>query len=141
MWVRGRKGGNQGREVKVKYKILDIRQAPPVATSPQTALPPSPPETVSVSPRPSSDPQEDPAPSAPQVRTADKGTIVLVSTPTGGEVYVDNRFVGNTPANLKLTAGEHSIRVFADGYNNWSRNITVISDSEVNLSATLDRKN
>jgi hypothetical protein len=141
MWVRGRKGGNQGKEVKVKYRILDIRQARPVPISPQTALPPSVPETVAVNPRPSTDLQKDPAPSAPQVRTADKGTIILVSTPTGGEVYVDGMFVGNTPANLKLTAGEHFIRVFADGYNNWSRDVTVISDSEVNLSASLDRRN
>jgi len=25
MWVKARKGGNQGKEVRVKYKILDIR--------------------------------------------------------------------------------------------------------------------
>jgi len=27
MWIVGRKGGNQGKEVRVKYKILDIRPA------------------------------------------------------------------------------------------------------------------
>jgi predicted Rdx family selenoprotein len=27
MWVQGRNGGNQGREIRVKYKILDIRPA------------------------------------------------------------------------------------------------------------------
>ncbi|MGA2215263.1 MAG: hypothetical protein ABSH31_18465 [Bryobacteraceae bacterium] len=25
MWVHGRNGGNQGKEIRVKYKILDIR--------------------------------------------------------------------------------------------------------------------
>lgn len=25
MWITGRKGGNQGKEVRAKYKILDIR--------------------------------------------------------------------------------------------------------------------
>jgi hypothetical protein len=147
MWIGARKGGNQGKEVKVKYKILDIRQLPQpisvasaskdvvVAGFPQVSTP------AAVGPLPSNDPQKDPAPSAAQPRSSDKGTIILVSTPAGGEVYVDSVFVGNTPANLKLTAGEHFIRVFADGYNNWSRNITVISDSEENLSAILDKKN
>jgi hypothetical protein len=30
MWVKARKGGNQGKEIRVKYKILDIR---PIANS------------------------------------------------------------------------------------------------------------
>jgi len=29
MWVYARKGGNQGKPVKIKYKILDIRPTPP----------------------------------------------------------------------------------------------------------------
>jgi hypothetical protein len=28
MWIVARKGGNQGKEVRIKYKILDIRPAP-----------------------------------------------------------------------------------------------------------------
>jgi hypothetical protein len=28
MWIAARKGGNQGKEVRVKYKILDIRPTP-----------------------------------------------------------------------------------------------------------------
>jgi hypothetical protein len=28
MWLSGRSGGNQGKLIRVKYKILDIRQAP-----------------------------------------------------------------------------------------------------------------
>lgn len=30
MWISARKGGNQGKPIKVKYKILDIRPAPAV---------------------------------------------------------------------------------------------------------------
>jgi hypothetical protein len=29
MWIKARKGGNQGKEIRVKYKILDIRPSPP----------------------------------------------------------------------------------------------------------------
>jgi hypothetical protein len=28
MWISARKGGNQGKEIRVKYKILDIRPSP-----------------------------------------------------------------------------------------------------------------
>jgi len=28
MWLKARKGGNQGKEVRIKYKILDIRPVP-----------------------------------------------------------------------------------------------------------------
>lgn len=33
------------------------------------------------------------------------GTIIVGSNPNGGDVYVDGAFVGNSPATLKLPAG------------------------------------
>jgi hypothetical protein len=38
MWVSARRGGNQGKPIRIKYKILDIRQIPipdplPIATT------------------------------------------------------------------------------------------------------------
>jgi hypothetical protein len=42
MWIEARKGGNQGKKIKVKYKILDIRPvANPVLVDAQASLDPS----------------------------------------------------------------------------------------------------
>ena len=48
----------------------------------------------------------------------------------------DNR----APATLKLKPGKHSIIVKMAGYKDWSREMNVLSGSEVNLTATLEKK-
>ncbi len=67
--------------------------------------------------------------------------IALVSTPVGADVNVDNAFVGNAPATLKLKPGKHTIKVVMAGYKDWSREITVMQGSQVNLTATLEKVN
>ena len=67
--------------------------------------------------------------------------IALVSTPVGADVMVDDAFVGNSPAKLKLKAGKHTIKVTMTGYKDWSREMTVMAGSEVNLTATLEKTN
>jgi len=82
---------------------------------------------------------------APQAAVASApespASISLVSNPPGSDITVDDAFVGNSPATLKLKAGKHTIRVTISGYKDWSREITVSAGSEVNLTATLDKMN
>ena len=47
--------------------------------------------------------------------------IALVSTPVGAEVSVDDAFVGNAPAKLKLKPGKHMFKVTMAGYKDWAR--------------------
>ena len=78
----------------------------------------------------------------PNLTTAEvDAMIALVSTPVGAEVTVDDAFMGNAPAKLRLKAGKHSIKVTMAGYKDWSREMTVMSGSEVNLAATLEKVN
>lgn len=65
--------------------------------------------------------------------------IALVSTPAGADVNVDGAFVGNSPATLKLKPGKHTISVTMTGYKGWSRELTVLGGSQVNLGATLEK--
>ena len=65
--------------------------------------------------------------------------IALVSTPDGADVTVDDAFVGNSPAKLKLKPGKHTIKVTMAGYKDWSRDMTVTAGSEVNLTASLQK--
>ncbi len=68
-----------------------------------------------------------------------KGTVNVSSSPTGADVLVDGEFVGDSPASLKLTPGKHAVTVKMYGYKDWSKEITVQSGSEVQLTANLEK--
>ncbi|HXA85562.1 MAG TPA: PEGA domain-containing protein [Candidatus Dormibacteraeota bacterium] len=73
--------------------------------------------------------------------SAAEAIIALVSTPVGADVNVDDAFVGSAPASLKLKPGKHTIKVTMAGYKDWSREMTVLAGSQVNLTATLEKSN
>jgi S1-C subfamily serine protease len=64
------------------------------------------------------------------------GTVVL-NEPKGAEIWLDQAFVGNVPAKLKLTAVQHLIVIKVRGHADWIRSITVQKDSEVTLKPEL----
>src|SRR6266849_7620652 len=66
-----------------------------------------------------------------------KGTVNVSSNPSGADVSLDGNFVGNCPAALKISPGKHTVTVKLSGYKDWSREITVESGSEVQLTANL----
>jgi hypothetical protein len=68
-----------------------------------------------------------------------KGTVNVSSNPTGADVLVDGEFVGNSPSALKLPQGKHTVIVKMSGYKDWSKDITVQSGSEVQLTASLEK--
>lgn len=70
----------------------------------------------------------------------DKGKVSLVSVPDAAEVFVDDAFVGNTPATLRLSPGKHTIKVSQSGFKAWIKDLSVIASSEVSLKATLDKE-
>jgi len=71
--------------------------------------------------------------------TAEMGLVNLTSVPDGADVYVDDAFVGNAPAALKLPAGKHTVRVSQNGYGAWTKEISVFPGSEVSMKATLEK--
>ena len=75
------------------------------------------------------------APAATPLDAA-KGTIIFNSAPDGADVYVDDQFVGNSPATLRLKVGTRIISAKKSGYGDWTREIS-ISDGSVTLNATL----
>jgi|SRR5271170_5912669 hypothetical protein len=61
------------------------------------------------------------------------------STPPGAEITLDGRYFGNTPSVLGLTTGTHVVVLFAPGFAQWKKELTVASGSEVNVSAILQK--
>jgi len=64
-------------------------------------------------------------------------TIEVTSTPTGAEIEVDGKFVGNTPSSIGVSAGEHTLMLTKKGYFPWVRNLK-ISTGTVKISPELE---
>jgi PEGA domain len=69
-----------------------------------------------------------------------KGGVMVISTPEGADVFVDDSFVGNAPANLRLPAGKHTLKVAQSGYKAWTRDLEVMVGSDVQLKALLEKE-
>jgi len=67
------------------------------------------------------------------------GTVNVVSNPEGADVFADGRFVGNSPATLKLSPGKHTVAVKMTGYKDWSRELSTDAGSEARLTAALEK--
>ena len=65
------------------------------------------------------------------------GSVLISSDEEGADIFVDEKFVGNTPSTLTLPAGPHSMKVEGRNHASWSRQIDLFKDSTVNLMATL----
>jgi S1-C subfamily serine protease len=68
------------------------------------------------------------------------GTVNVSSDPDGAEIYVDEKFIGNTPATLRPPTGTHVIRLKSPGHVDWERTIQILKDSQVSLKASLERR-
>ncbi len=66
------------------------------------------------------------------------GTVSMSSDPDGAEVFVDDKFHGNTPATRKLPAGSHVIVLKFPGHADWRRTLEVLKSSKTSLKAALD---
>jgi hypothetical protein len=79
-------------------------------------------------------------PSATSVSIA-TATISVSSSPDGADVYVDDAFVGNAPAILKVAPGKRTVKLVMAGFKDWSREITTQVGSEAHLAANLEKPN
>jgi hypothetical protein len=66
---------------------------------------------------------------------APAGTL-LVTSDTGGDVYVDGVRKDVAPAMMQLPAGDHVVEVRKDGVPPWRQNVTVPSGQQVKVAAT-----
>jgi hypothetical protein len=65
--------------------------------------------------------------------------LQLASDPTGADIEVDGSFVGNTPSDVRIAEGEHTVAVKKAGFKDWERKLKVTAGSSVHLTADLER--
>ncbi len=63
----------------------------------------------------------------------------FTSTPPDADITVDGSYVGNTPSEIGLTTGKHIVVIAKVGFGEWKRELTVASDSVVNVTANLQQ--
>lgn len=67
------------------------------------------------------------------------GAVTILSDPQGADIYVDGRFVGQTPSTVPLSAASHHIVVKAGGRKDWERDLEVLKDSQLTLHPVLEQ--
>jgi hypothetical protein len=67
--------------------------------------------------------------SALQGLQAPRGMLVVMSSPEGGEVYVDGQLRGNAPVRLQLAVGKHSLRVGSLRLERWRAADVVVKEA------------
>jgi hypothetical protein len=65
--------------------------------------------------------------------------LQIDSNPPGADIEVDGSFVGNTPSDLQVTEGDHTIAVKKSGFKNWERKLKSSAGSSVHISAELEK--
>jgi S1-C subfamily serine protease len=65
------------------------------------------------------------------------GKVAISCNVDGAELYVDGKFVGQTPSTLQLASGTHHIEVKSEGKRGWERDLEVLKDSQLTLHPEL----
>lgn len=65
------------------------------------------------------------------------GAITIASDPSGAEIYIDGKFVGETPSTYHLAMGPHRVELRSAGKQAWSRDLEVLKDSQLTLHPLL----
>ncbi len=92
----------------------------------------------------SSSPTNTPTPSAALGSSikGDGGSVYAYihaeSDPSGADIEVDGSFVGNTPSDIRVIEGEHTIVVKKKGFKGWERKLKVSGGSSVRIKAELE---
>jgi len=65
--------------------------------------------------------------------------IQLESDPAGADIELDGSFVGNTPSDVQVAEGDHTVTVKKAGFKDWERKMKVSGGSSVHLKAELEK--
>lgn len=70
--------------------------------------------------------------------SSEAGTIDFASDPPDADIYVDGKFMGQTPATIRLASGSHHVEMTSPGRQSWARDLDVMKDSQVTVHPVLE---
>lgn len=70
-----------------------------------------------------------------------QGTLRVNSNPSGSQVLINGRVVGNTPLTIKLNSGSYAVEIRRSGFTTYKSTIVVSTGASVRLDATLTPEN
>lgn len=73
-------------------------------------------------------------------RQSEAAGFVAVNSYVPARIYVDGQFSGVTPRTVRLAAGNHQIRLIAEGYEDWTRRVQLKSRQQIGVMASLKKK-
>jgi hypothetical protein len=87
---------------------------------------------------PANAPAETVAAASPETAGVVAAKLHVESVPPAADIEVDGDFVGNTPSDVQVAEGEHTVTVKKLGFKAWERKLKVSGGSSVNLGAELE---
>jgi hypothetical protein len=67
---------------------------------------------------------------------AGTGLVTVRSEPSGADIFLDGKLVGETPSTLRLASGAHHVEVRSASHSPWVKDFDLLKGSEVTLRAT-----
>jgi hypothetical protein len=79
--------------------------------------------------------------SAPAASTAaGRGSLHILSRPSGAEVTVDGRVIGRTPLVIAdVSSGRHEVRLELAGFRSWATSVRVDAATRTRVAASLEQ--
>ncbi|HEV2468162.1 MAG TPA: PEGA domain-containing protein [Candidatus Sulfotelmatobacter sp.] len=75
----------------------------------------------------------------PAAATSASAKLQMESDPPGADIELDGSFVGNTPSDVQVAEGDHTVKVKKAGYKDWERTLKISAGSSVHLNAELEK--
>lgn len=67
------------------------------------------------------------------------GSLNIITTPTGADIYVDGRYMAQTPSTVPgLVPGSHSLRLHKAGYDEYVNTFTISAGRQTMVSITMN---
>jgi hypothetical protein len=67
-------------------------------------------------------------------------SVEVKSSPDGADITVDEKYMGSTPSTVKLTPGEHKVKLEKPGFKTWEKTLTVSAGTTATVNPTLDKE-
>ena len=69
----------------------------------------------------------------------DSTGLLTISAYAPARIYIDGQYSGVTPRTVHLLAGDHQVRLVADGYVEWSSRVSVKKHQQMGMLASMTR--